>query len=153
MRWQFQLALHDLAMRDESIVLVWCDVGGGLFKKFAADMPDRCVNVGICEQSAVSAAAGMAMAGLRPVVYSIAPFLLERAYEQIKLDVVQQNLGVLLVGHNSELQQGPTHRTDDPEALCSALKLRCYKPCDKSKVAAHLACAIAQRDPAFLLLE
>ena len=72
-------------------------------------MPDHCINVGICEQATISLAAGMAMEGLRPVVYTILPFLIERAFEQIKLDVNQQCLPVGLVGHSNS-EGGPTHQ-------------------------------------------
>jgi len=148
----FQLALYDLARRDERIVLLWGDVGGGLFKAFSHDFPKRCVNVGICEQATVSMAAGMAMAGLRPVVYTITPFLLERAFEQIKLDVVQQELPVLLVGHNSDLAQGPTHRTENVEALCAVLGLPLYQPQEKKHVERMLLAAHEIDGPAFLNL-
>src|SRR5262245_22201925 len=116
MRWTFQLQLYDLAVRDERVVLLWADVGAGLFAKFRADFPSRCLNVGICEQATVSLAAGMADQGLRPVVYSITPFLLERAFEQIKLDVDQQSLPVGLVGH-SDGNNGPTHRELDAPVM------------------------------------
>lgn len=109
MRWTFQLALHARMKADARMILLWCDVGGGLFKSHALDFPERVINCGICEQATVSMAAGMAMAGLRPVVYTITPFLIERAFEQIKLDVDQQRLPVGLVGHSNG-EGGPTHR-------------------------------------------
>ncbi len=108
MRWAFQLALRDMMNRDERVYLLWGDVGAGLFKQHRLDFPNRCLNVGICEQTTVGMAAGMAMDGLRPVCYSIAPFLIERAFEQIKIDVDQMNLPVGIVGH-SDPSCGPTH--------------------------------------------
>jgi transketolase len=116
MRWEFQKALTALARRDLRVVLLWGDVGGGLWGDFRREMPERCINVGIREQATVSMAAGMAMEGLRPVVYTITPFLIERAFEQIKLDVNQQNLPVGLVGH-SDGNSGPTHRELDAPAM------------------------------------
>src|SRR6266446_5134020 len=109
MRWTFQLSFYDIMQRDERIILLWGDVGASLFVKHRSDFPKRVVNIGICEQSTVSMAAGMAMEGLRPVVYTIMPFLIERAFEQIKIDVDQQNLPVGLVGHSNG-ERGPTHR-------------------------------------------
>ena len=108
MRWQFALGLYELARRDERIFLLWGDVGAGLFTTFRNDFPKRHVNIGICEQATVSFAAGLAAQGFRPVVYTILPFLVERAFEQIKLDVEQMNLPVGIVGHANG-QGGPTH--------------------------------------------
>ncbi len=116
MRWTFQQALHSRMVKDDRIVLLWCDVGLGLFKNHIRDFPARVINAGICEQATVSMAAGLAMAGFRPIVYTIAPFLLERAFEQIKLDVDQQNLPVGLVGVDCP-SAGPTHRCNDAAAL------------------------------------
>lgn len=108
MKWAFQLALYERAKADPRINLIIGDVGGVMFAKFRQDFPDRFLNVGICEQSMISMAAGMASQGLRPIVYTITPFLLERAFEQIKLDIDQQNLPVGLAGH-SDNTCGPTH--------------------------------------------
>jgi transketolase len=108
MKWAFQIALYERAKSDERIHLIIGDVGGVMFAKFRQDFRDRFLNVGICEQSMISMAAGMASQGLRPIVYTITPFLIERAFEQIKLDIDQQNLPVGLVGY-SDQDCGPTH--------------------------------------------
>ncbi len=109
MKWAFQLALYERAKTDARIHLVIGDVGATMFERFRQDLPERFFNAGLCEQSMVSMAAGMAMEGLRPVVYTITPFLIERAFEQIKLDVDQMNLPVGLVGYSDD-QAGPTHQ-------------------------------------------
>ena len=108
MKWAFQLALYERAKLDSRIHLVIGDVGTVMFEKFRRDFPSRFLNVGLCEQSMISVAAGMASEGLRPIVYSITPFLIERAFEQIKLDIDQMNLPVGLVGYSDETA-GPTH--------------------------------------------
>ncbi len=121
MRWEFQLAFYALMQLDPRIILLWADVGAGLFAKHRTDFPKRVINIGICEQATVSMAAGMAMEGLRPVVYTIMPFLIERAFEQIKIDVDQQNLPVGLVGH-SNAESGPTHQELDGPILMRLCK-------------------------------
>jgi len=134
MRWSFQLALHERMKKDDRILLLWCDVGLGLFKRHLADFPARVLNPGICEPATVSMAAGLAMAGWRPIVYTIAPFLLERAFEQIKLDVDQQNLPVGLVGVDCP-SAGPTHACNDAAALTALLpNVRAYYPGSKEVV-------------------
>ena len=63
----------------------------------------------ICEQSLIGTAAGMALEGLKPWVYTITPFLIERPFEQIKLDIDQQNVNVKLVGFADYPSLGPSH--------------------------------------------
>ncbi len=139
MRWKFQLALHDLMKRDNRTVLLWGDVGAGLFKQHMQDFGPRVINVGICEQATVSMAAGMAMEGLRPIVYTIMPFLIERAFEQIKLDVDQQNLPVGLVGYSDGLN-GPTHRELSGPALMSLFRnINSQFPSTKEEIAGIVA--------------
>ena len=65
--------------------------------------------MGICEQSIISVASGMALEGLQPWVYTITPFLIERPFEQIKLDIDHQNVNVNLVGYADYPTLGPTH--------------------------------------------
>jgi transketolase len=121
MRRQFGKTLVRLAEGDEAIVLLIGDVRQDM-DEFIERWPERFFNLGLCEQSMVSAAAGMAMGGLRPVVYSITPFLLERPFEQIKIDVDEQNLPVMLVGFSDYPTHGPTHRPLDAEGLVGLLK-------------------------------
>ena len=54
-------------------------------------------------------ASGMALQGLKPWVYTITPFLIERPFEQIKLDINQQKANVKLVGFADYPTLGPTH--------------------------------------------
>ena len=85
------------AEKDPRIVLLVCDMGFGVTDKFRDRFPDRLYNMGIMEQGTVGIAAGMALTGLIPVVYSIVNFLVFRALEQIRNDVVMQNLNVKFI--------------------------------------------------------
>ena len=85
------------AEKDHRIVLLVCDMGFGVTDKFRDQLPGRFFNMGIMEQGTVGVAAGMAMTGLIPVVYSIVNFLVFRALEQIRNDVVMQNLNVKFI--------------------------------------------------------
>jgi len=76
-----------LSSRDEKIVLLFGDVSVYLFNDFKSKYPDRFYNVGICENSIVSMGAGLSSQGLVPFMHTITPFLTERSYEQIKLDM------------------------------------------------------------------
>jgi len=109
MRYEFARVLAALAEKDPLIYLLTGDVGGALFDSFRAKCPGRHLEIGVAEQSMVGIAAGMAMAGLHPVVYTITPFLIERAFEQIKLDVHCQKVPVGLVGYSGYPTYGPSH--------------------------------------------
>lgn len=121
MRRQFGKTIVELAEKDENIVLLIGDVYQEM-DEYTERFPDRFYNLGLCEQSMISIAAGMALEGLRPVVYSITPFLIERPFEQIKVDIDEQNLPVMLIGYAGYYTHGPTHRPLNPEGLAGLLK-------------------------------
>ena len=87
MRRQFKDTIMDMAVVDDSFVLMFGDVSVYMFKEFQRKYPDRFYNVGICENALISVGAGLSSQGFIPIVHTIAPFLTERSYEQIKLDM------------------------------------------------------------------
>ncbi len=87
MRQQFKETITALAREDESIILLFGDVSVYLFNDFKQLFPDRFFNLGICENSIISVSGGLSSQGYTPFVHTIAPFLTERSYEQIKLDL------------------------------------------------------------------
>ncbi|OZE83505.1 transketolase [Rhodococcoides fascians] len=82
---------------DPRAVVVLADIGAHLFKAAAIADPNRVINVGIREQLMMGVAGGLAMCGMRPVVHTVAAFLVERPLEQIKLNFAQQDVGAVLV--------------------------------------------------------
>ena len=98
MRDAFFAALTEAAERDERVWALTGDLGIGLFDEFQRVAPGRYLNVGIAEQALVGVAAGLSYAGMRPVAYSIAPFLTARAHEQVRVDVAISRANVTLVG-------------------------------------------------------
>lgn len=128
MRRAFGKTIFRLAEKDERVVLLTGDVEQEI-ADFKLRFPKRYFNLGLSEQSIISIAAGMAAEGLRPYVYSITPFVLERPFEQIKVDIDEQILPVVLVGNSDYPTHGPTHRPLNAPALCSAFKnVVCYFP-------------------------
>ena len=119
MRRKFGKLIDQLAKKDKKIVLLVGDIGYGIFNDFRKNHKNRFFNMGICEQSIIGTAAGMALEGLKPWVYTITPFLIERPFEQIKLDINQQKVNVKLVGFADYPTLGPTHQEVDAKKLMS----------------------------------
>lgn len=121
MRRQFGKTIVRLAEKDERIMLMTGDVLQEM-DEFIAKFSNRFFNFGLTEQSMISISAGMAIEGLKPVVYSITPFLIERPFEQIKIDIDEQNLPITLIGFADYPTHGPTHRPLNAEGLIGLLK-------------------------------
>lgn len=119
MRERFYTLTAEALDRDERVWAVLADIG-------ATELPrhPRLVNVGIREQLMIGVAAGLALEGKRPVVHSYAPFLVERPWEQIKLDLTHQDLGAVLVSNGASYdaaRSGRTHQAPEDVALLATL--------------------------------
>jgi len=101
LRKQFVSTLSKLFLEDERLALLLGDIGVFGFRDLFKRYPERTFNIGILEQTTVSLASGLSMSGLIPVVHTIAPFLTERAYEQIKVDLGYQKAACNLVSVGS----------------------------------------------------
>src|SRR5215831_14324586 len=97
MRNAFYAETASLLDEDPRTALVLADISAAALDDTLGRHPDRAVNVGIREQLMISVAGGMAMTGLRPIAHSYASFLVERAWEQVKLDLTHQGVGAVLV--------------------------------------------------------
>jgi len=86
---------------DPKFYLLICDMGFGKVNGLKKKYPNRVINCGIAEQATVGIASGMAESGLKPIIYSIATFLVFRALEQIKNDIVDRKMNVKLIGNGS----------------------------------------------------
>jgi len=91
-------ALYPYFKENKNMVLLVGDMGFAVLDEYFKNFPNRVFNVGICEQATIGMAAGMAMSGLIPLVYSQIPFLVMRAYEQIRYDLNEHKLNVKLIG-------------------------------------------------------
>jgi transketolase len=114
---------YDLAARalaeDDRVWAVFADIG-------VAEMPSHphLINVGIREQLMVGLAAGLALEGKRPIIHSYAPFLVERPWEQLKLDLNHQGVGAILVSNGASYDasaSGRTHQAPEDVALLATL--------------------------------
>jgi 1-deoxy-D-xylulose-5-phosphate synthase len=101
----------ELARKDERIIAITAAMGLGTgLDRFSNMFPDRFYDIGIAEQHGVTFAAAFALGGYRPFVAIYSTFL-QRAYDQIILDVCLQNLPVVFAVDRSGIvgQDGPTH--------------------------------------------
>jgi transketolase len=153
LRRRFGKVITELADRDEKIIVLVGDIGYRVFDEFREKYPDRFINLGICEQSMIGVSAGMALEGLKPWVYTITPFLIERPFEQVKLDIDQQNVNVKLVGFADYETLGPTHAELDREKLMQLFtNITSLFPKDGDETQSMIYEAYEKNGPAFISL-
>ncbi|MEV7022612.1 transketolase C-terminal domain-containing protein [Kitasatospora sp. NPDC093558] len=124
MRERFFDVTTDLLDQDPRVALVLADISAASFVPAAERHPDRVINVGIREQLLIGAAGGLALTGMRPIAHTFASFLVERPFEQVKLDLVHQGVGAVLVsaaGSYDWPAGGRTHMSPGDVALLDTL--------------------------------
>lgn len=124
MREQFAATASDLLDQNSSVAVVLADISAAMFAEAARRHSSRVVNVGIREQLLVNAGAGMALTGMRPIIHTFATFLIERAFEQVKLGFGHQDVTGVLVSSGASYdvsQGGRTHQAPGDVALLDTL--------------------------------
>ena len=106
MRDRMGTVICDLIETDQKTALVLADISTAYFQDAIKEYPERVINLGIMEQTAVSLAAGFAMEGFHPIFHSIAPFVTERPFEQIKDDFCYQGLGGTFISIGASYDYG-----------------------------------------------
>ena len=116
MRTQLARTATDLLEHDPNVAVVLAEISVDRFERAIAIAPDRVINVGIMEQTLVGVAAGFAMEGFHTIAHTMAPFLVERPFEQVKLDFGYQGLAGTLASVGAPYDygtEGGTHHADD----------------------------------------
>jgi len=154
MRNAFADELTRLGDEDPRIVMLSGDIGNRLFDKFKAKHPSRFFNCGVAEANMMGVAAGMALNGLRPVAYTITPFVTTRCLEQIRTDVCYHEAPVTIVAVGAGLSYsglGPTHHAcEDISFLRSIPNMVVICPGDAFEVRAALRASMQQNRPVYI---
>ena len=154
MRNAFADEMTKIAHQDSRVVLLSGDIGNKLFDNFKAVDEHRFYNCGVAEANMMGVAAGMALSGLRPVVYTITPFTTTRCFEQIRVDACYHKAPVVIVGTGSGLsyaELGPTHHSLEDMAILRTLPgMRVMAPCDAVELRLVLQAALHEDGPVYI---
>ena len=155
MRNVFCQSLVEASHRPEFVFLTG-DLGYKALEPLRDVLGERFINAGVAEQNMVSVGAGLAKAGLRPWVYSIAPFVYARPFEQIRNDVCLHRLPVVLVGNGGGYGYGVMgathHALEDYGAMLCLPHLRAYVPAFDGDLRTQIERLFTIPHPAYLRL-
>ena len=154
MRNAFADEVRKIADEDQRVVLLSGDIGNRLFDGLRGDHPAQFMNCGVAEANMMGVAAGMALCGLRPVVYTITPFTTTRCYEQIRVDVAYHEAPVVIVGTGAGLayaELGATHRSLEDLAILRCLPgMQVFAPADANDLRGTLRAAVKSNRPTYI---
>jgi len=149
----YEDVLCTLAEQDSRIVVMTAENRAAI-RNLPARLGPRFIDVGICEQTMIGAAAGLALRGRVPVCHALATFLTLRAFEFIRTDVGIGRLPVKLVGavpgFLSEAN-GPAHQAIEDIALMRAIPgVQIVCPADEAELAAAMPAVLASDAPCYV---
>jgi transketolase len=156
MRKEFSNTIQRIATGDEQIIFLTGDLGFMALENVRDAIGKRFVNMGVAEQNMISIAAALATEGLIPVCYSIAPFIVFRPAEQIRIDVCLHNLNVKLVGNGGGYGYGimgaTHHALEDIAVLSSFQNMKCFIPFCNEDVENNINAMFLYKGPSYLRL-
>lgn len=134
MRTVFLKKLSELAKKNKDVMLLTGDLGFSVFEDFMEKFPKQFINMGVAEQNMTGVAAGLALEGKIPFIYSIIPFVTMRNFEQIRNDVCYQNANVKIIGVGAGFTYGPYghthHGLEDIGILRTLPGITIFSPAD-----------------------
>lgn len=156
MRDSFVNSIYKVTKVNSNVLCIVGDIGAFLLRDYIKDFPSNYYNLGAAEANMVGVAAGLAMSGKIPFVYSITPFITARVYEQIKLDVCYNGANVKLVGVGSGVSygtMGSTHHSLEDIAIMRALpNMVIISPSDPLEVEEAVFAAMKYNGPVYIRL-
>ncbi len=156
MRAEFADSILEAAMKDERIIFVSGDLGFMALEKIRDNLGSRFINAGVAEQNMVSLSAGLAAQGFIPIVYSIAPFVTLRPFEQLRNDVCFHNLPVKVVGNGGGYGYGimgaTHHALEDIGAMRMLPNMKILVPTFSKDVSNSIQAMLEHSGPSYLRL-
>tara|TARA_Y100000739_G_C20582952_1_gene453795 strand:- start:707 stop:1630 length:924 start_codon:yes stop_codon:yes gene_type:complete len=154
MRSLFAKEITAIAKNNKKVVLLSGDIGNRMFDAFKKMAPERFINCGIAEANMMSLASGMALCGLRPVIYTITPFTTTRCLEQIKIGAAYHNANLIIIGTGSGLsysELGPTHHSFEDIAIIRSIPgIRVLTPADPEELKIQINEALTLNGPTYI---
>lgn len=145
-----------MAKKDRRIMLLTGDLGFSVFEPFIEALPKQYINCGVAEQNMTGVAAGLAMEGYIPIIYSIVPFVTARNLEQIRNDICYQHLNVKVVGVGAGFSYGPYghthHGVEDIGILRTLPGLTIFAPGDPLEAVWATRTMMSHKGPVYLRL-
>jgi len=112
------------SIKNPDLIVITNDMDIFSLRKLKKQRPNQFINVGVAEQNMINIASGLASAGMKVIIYGIAPFVVFRCFEQIKMNICSMNLPVSIVGIGSGVSfafDGPTHHAIQDISVMNAL--------------------------------
>lgn len=154
MRNAFADEILQVAREYQTFVLLSGDIGNKLFDSYKDEFSDRFFNCGVAEANMISLASGMALSGMRPVAYTITPFITTRCFEQIRVDLCYHHVPVIIVGVGAGLSyaaNGPTHHSCEDIAMLRVLPgMTVLCPADSWELRGAIWEAMKQEGPVYI---
>lgn len=144
----------DLVERDDRVAVILGEISLGYFRDVIEAHPRRVLNIGIMEQTMIGVAAGFALEGFHPFVHTIAPFLVDRPFEQLKLDFAYQGLGGTFVSVGASYDyasEGPTHHAaGDISSLLTLPRFELFVPGTSDETDALIRATYSNGNPSYI---
>ena len=148
--------LYELACKDSNVMALTADMGAFGLTRLKDELPNQYLNVGVAEQNMISVAAGLALGGKKVFAYAIAAFLIYRAYDQIRIDICEMNLPVVLIGAGAGLTykvEGATHHALYDKDIIEVLpNIEVFTPANSSEAEAIIEYAYQSDHPIYIRL-
>lgn len=149
--------VYTIATKDSNVMFLTADMGAFSLNKFKKDLSSQYINVGVAEQNLVSIAAGLALGGKKVFIYTIAAFITQRCYEQIKIDLSCMRLPVTIIGSGPGItysSDGPTHHAIQDVAIMRALpEMMILNPSDPVMATAAARIAHKSHGPVYIRID
>lgn len=157
MRKEFCNKIEKIAIANKKVLFLTGDLGFMALENIQKSIGERFINTGVSEQNMISMAASLSSQGFTVLCYSIAPFVVFRPAEQIRLDVCLHNMDVKIIGNGGGYGYGimgsTHHAIEDIAVLSSFQNMRCYIPFCAEDVAEVTQQMMNRRGPGYIRLE